>query len=251
MSSFFKYALVAWQGRRYVFSAAVLIVVLLISTRDYVVSVDPLPQEVPLDAGQNAPGDTGFEYDAGAPQVSDADPDAGSGLSEEVRFEPIVDRGLQLALARICVSEAGFQVRTRDCELIYHVLRTRSRTGELNLGTMQAYCTKSFNRHRTDSHRWVPHLTHTFSEPRGWRETTTLPWSRRRAGFQEVYEFAGRIILERPSNPCGVQVDHWGARGFRQRRLLRSGWRIVNCGETLNTFWSLPSGTSDVDAGVN
>ena len=157
---------------------------------------------------------------------------------------------LQLALARICVSEAGFQLRTRDCELIYHVLRTRSRSGELTIGIMRAYASKSFNRQRTDSHRWVAHLTHTFSEPRGWNETTSLPWSRRRTLFRAVYEFAGALIRERPENPCPIRLDHWGAPHFRRRQHLQNGWRIVECGETLNTFWSLPvrnSWTQDVN----
>ena len=150
------------------------------------------------------------------------------------------DRKLQLALARICVSEAGFQIRTRDCELIYHVLRSRSRSGELTIGIMRAYASKSFDRLRTDSHRWVAYLNHTFSEPRGWDETTSIPWSRRRDAFRDVYERAGQLIRERPVNPCPDRLDHWGAPHFRRRQHLQNGWKIVECGETLNTFWSLP-----------
>jgi len=145
-----------------------------------------------------------------------------------------------LALARICVSEAGFTLRTPDCELIYHVLRTRSQSGELELGTMRAYCTKSFNKARTDSHRWVAHLNRAGREPEGWSEVTTVPWSRRREAWLRVLEHTRDLIRAHPENPCGDRLDHWGAKGFRKRRHLRNGWRIVDCGETLNEFWALP-----------
>lgn len=172
------------------------------------------------------PGREGYVYSTPGDLKSE-------GVNTELRM-------MQLALARICVSEAGFQIRTRDCEFIYHALRNRSRTGELNLGIMRAYAPKSFNRRRTDSHRWIAHLTHRFDQPKFWQETTTIPWSRRVAGYRQVYEFAGRLVQTRPSSPCGVRIDHWAAQHFRRRRLLRSGWRIVECGETLNTFWTLP-----------
>jgi len=149
------------------------------------------------------------------------------------------ERRMQLALARICVSEAGFQVTTRDCELIYHVFRTRSRTGDLTLGIMRAYSSRSFDTTRTDRRRWVAHLNHEFREPAGW-EIISVPWSARREGFRRVYEFAGQIIRSRPDNPCGVRLDHWGAQHFRRQEHLEDGWKIVQCGETLNAFWSLP-----------
>jgi hypothetical protein len=158
---------------------------------------------------------------------------------EPRRLTPLEGRQA-LALARICVSEAGFTLRTRDCELIYHVLRTRSRSGELEMGTMRAYCKKSFNRDRTDHHRWVAHLNPAGREPRGWSETTTVPWSRRRAAWLRVLEHTRDLIRRRPENPCGDRLDHWGSKGFRRRRHLRNGWRIVDCGETLNEFWALP-----------
>jgi len=149
-------------------------------------------------------------------------------------------RRIQLALARICVSESGFQVRTNDCTLIYHALRTRSRTGEITIGIMRAYSGRSFDTERTDNHRWIPHLNHNFSEPRGWRETVTIPWSARRPGFQAVYEHVGTLLRTRPDNPCSMRIDHWGARGFRRNLHLSNGWRLISCGETLNDFWSLP-----------
>lgn len=158
--------------------------------------------------------------------------------------EPDMDiptlRRLQLALSRICVSESGFQIRTNDCSLIYHTLRTRSRTGEITMGIMRAYSGRTFDRNRTDRHRWIPHLNHDFREPEGWRETVTIPWSTRRGRFIEVYNHVGSLLRRRPENTCGVRIDHWGARGFRRQLHLSNGWRLVQCGETLNDFWSIP-----------
>lgn len=158
--------------------------------------------------------------------------------------EPDIDlptlRRMQLALARICVSEAGFQTRTNDCTLIYHALRTRSSTGDITMGIMRAYSGRTFDRSRTDSHRWIPHLDHNFREPHGWRETVTIPWSTRRGGFIEVYNHAGNLIRSRPENTCGIRIDHWGAPGFRRELHLSNGWQLVECGETLNDFWSMP-----------
>lgn len=152
-----------------------------------------------------------------------------------------VNRNLQLALTRICISESGFQVRTNDCTMIYHALRTRSSTGEITLGIMRAYAPQSFNIHRTDNHRWIAHLRIDAREPIGWRETTTISWSTRKEGFQQVWNHVGMLLRTRPENSCGIRIDHWGARYFRRRTHIRNGWIPIQCGETLNQFWSLPN----------
>ena len=161
-------------------------------------------------------------------------------ITPEPEPEIIPRRDIHLALTRICVSEAGFQVRTNDCTMIYHALRTRSNTGEITMGIMRAYAPLSFNLNRTDNHRWVAHLRRDFREPEGWSETVSIPWSTRREGFQQVYEHVGMLLRTRPENPCGIRIDHWGARYFRRNRHIRNGWTPIQCGETLNQFWSLP-----------
>jgi len=149
---------------------------------------------------------------------------------------------LQLALTKVCVSESGFQVRTNDCTLIYHVLRGRSVTGQVTMGIMRAYAKKTFDESREDSRRWILNLNHEFEEPGGWSENVTIPWRVRRSGFIEVYNHAGNLLRERPKNtPCGVKVSHWGARGFRKELHLSRGWRLVECGRTNNDFWLVPS----------
>jgi hypothetical protein len=151
-------------------------------------------------------------------------------------------RELQLALARVCVSESGFQIRTLDCRLIYETLRYRSVTGELTMGIMQAYSTRAFNRSRTDPRHWIAFLNPEFTQPRGWTENITVPWSARRADWRRVYEFAGYLLRYTQEYPCTLRVHHWGARGFRYWQHRRSGWIPIDCGEeTANTFWHVPS----------
>lgn len=167
--------------------------------------------------------------------------DAGQ-LDAELEHQTPESKQLQLSLAKICVSEAGFQVRSNDCTLIYHVLRRRSSTGEVTMGIMRAYAKKTFDESRRDSRRWITHLNHDLSEPRGWAESVTVPWSRRQEGFADVYHHAGELLRSRPTEtPCGAKVSHWGARGFRRELHLSQGWKLVRCGNTHNDFWYVPT----------
>jgi len=157
-----------------------------------------------------------------------------------VDAEP-VRHDLQLALARICVSESGFQIRTDDCLMIYQTLRNRSSTGELTMGMMRAYSPLSFDLNRTDGHRWVAHLNERFTEPLGWSDTVPFSWYARRDDWISVYNYVGEILADDPVPPCTLPLHHWGARGFRRRELIEAGWILTQCGETLNDFWTVPS----------
>ncbi len=180
-----------------------------------------------------------FTQDAGLTSAAD---DSGPDANISDNSHSTSAKQLQLALAKVCVSESGFQVRTNDCTLIYHVLRGRSTTGELTMGIMRAYAKKTFDERRQDSRRWILHLNHTFEEPREWSETVTIPWSVRRSGFIDVYTQAGELVRTRPNTtPCGAKVSHWGARGFRRELHLNQGWQLVRCGTTHNDFWYVPS----------
>lgn len=149
---------------------------------------------------------------------------------------------LRLALATICVSEAGFQIATNDCLFIYLALKERSRTHRITLGMMKSYSKSSFNKHRTDARRWIPYLNANFTEPEHWNETVMVPWASRRRAFIEVYNLAAKLIRTNPRNPCGVRIDHWGATGFKRRQRLAEGWTLVQCGGIMkNDFWTMPS----------
>ena len=147
---------------------------------------------------------------------------------------------LRLALAKICVSEAGFQVTTNDCALIYQAIKTRSRTHQITLGMMRSYSPAVFNEQRTDARRWIAYLNASFTEPEHWSETVIVPWGARREAWKAVYEYAGNLIRTRPANPCDVRIDHWGAKGFKREEHLEAGWTIVQCGTTKNEFWTIP-----------
>lgn len=215
-------------------SIALVVLLSALSVFTCVAHVRSLSQQMPASA----------PIDIESPPVPEAPVLIPTPVEESEVPEPDMDlstlRRMQLALARICVSESGFQTRTNDCTLIYHALRTRSSTGEITMGIMRAYSGRTFDRNRADRHRWIAHLNPNFREPHGWSETVTIPWSTRREGFVEVYNHAGSLLRTRPENTCGMRIDHWGAPGFRRSLHLSNGWRLVECGETLNDFWSIP-----------
>lgn len=146
---------------------------------------------------------------------------------------------LRLALAKICVSEAGFQTSTNDCALIFQTLKTRSRMHQVSLGMMRSYSPDVFNKNRTDARRWVPYLNARFAEPEHWSETVRVPWTARSEAWHAVYNLASELIRTNPANTCGVRIDHWGAKHFRRRQHLAEGWTIVECGVTKNAFWTM------------
>ena len=146
---------------------------------------------------------------------------------------------LRLALAKVCVSEAGFQTSTNDCALIFQALKTRSHMHQVSLGMMHAYSPDVFNKNRRDARRWVPYLNASFTEPEHWSETVRVPWTARSAAWRSVYNLASELIRTNPANSCGVRIDHWGAKHFRRREHLREGWTIVECGVTKNAFWTM------------
>jgi hypothetical protein len=154
-------------------------------------------------------------------------------------------RATQLALARICVSEAGFQVKTNDCAAIYRVLKGRKNGGPL-LRIMRRYSTNAFDRSRTDRRRWVAWLNSPGHKPKGWpqrtkRDTPHPPWSSFRPLWFDVYEHAGAILRGEVESPCDKPPDHWGGRfGIDLRRARAAGWEEVDCGNTLNAFWRVP-----------
>jgi hypothetical protein len=169
---------------------------------------------------------------------------------EETPYFPVLPRTdrvryLQLALAQLCVSESMFQARTLDCRLIYEVMRYWSPGDILTMRAMRRYSRLTYDRTRTDPRRWIAFLNHGFTEPEGWSEDQTVPWSAVRGDFQRVYDYAGYLIRFPQAYPCTTQIHHWGARGFRRREHLREGWILVDCGsgeeETMNDFWTMPS----------
>lgn len=140
-----------------------------------------------------------------------------------------------LGLARICVSESGWD-SPHDCEGILSVLRSRSeRTGMTLTQAMRAYSGRVFDRNRNDSRRWIADLHLHGDKPDGW--PSHLPWE---GGYQlswyMMLEFADDL-LKADRNELRCDAHHWGDRHGDKERALRAGWTQVDCGETKNMFW--------------
>ena len=163
-----------------------------------------------------------------------------------------------LALARICVSEAGWE-ETDDCPAIHHVLL---RGAEVRGGSSRAYVSfASSYAHRLLTgdgqiqRPWLRQLDARGTEPGLWgfrraRDGSLTrvggpPWRAYRTRWLAVLERATRLVEEaRLSDwdewsPCVEPPQHWGCPdcGDRERALAR-GWRQVDCGDTANDFWA-------------
>jgi hypothetical protein len=145
----------------------------------------------------------------------------------------------QLALAQICASEASVQTETDDCAAIAQVLKRRARVMSFSQ-IARRYSTRVFQRDRRDGRRWIAHLTPNGQEPAGWPES--LPWSKWQKRWLSLYHHAGRILRDEVPSPCATPPDHWGG-SMDDWRARKAGWRQVDCGRTLNNFWSVRGDT--------
>ena len=155
-------------------------------------------------------------------------------------------RETRLALARICVSEAGFSRISRehhrltnrdDCAAIHEVLQNRRRPGQSLMGIMRQYSSLTFNTDRQDRRRWLAHLNVQGTEPEGW--PAHWNWDRTRRAWLRTIRLAGRVMAGRELSTCDRRADHWGAQWYT-RRALRAGWEVIDCGDTHNKFWTIP-----------
>lgn len=144
----------------------------------------------------------------------------------------------RLHLARICVSEAGWDPGS-ECAAIHEVLVDRARViGISYRAAACAYSTRTCTRSRQDARRWIAHLTLDGRRPEGWPRGTS--WTRHRALWRGVLELAADVIRGRVESPCPSPIHHWGDRHGDRLRALRYGWEQVECGRTRNLFWRVP-----------
>ena len=139
-------------------------------------------------------------------------------------------------LARVCVSESGFR-DTADCAAIGHLLVRRADRLNITFAQMiRRYSTRAFDRRRTDRRRWIPFLSASMSEPRGW--PASLSWERYSEAWEQRIELAESVLSGRTPDPCPGS-DHWG--GAMDDHRVPDSWRRAQCeGETLNRFWIVP-----------
>ncbi len=156
----------------------------------------------------------------------------------------------QLALARICASEAGLRV-TDDCAAIYAVL-SRNGASSAFLSRARSYSSRVFDLGRNDPRAWIAHLDPSGAQPTGWPTATRPemsdsgqvryrrppPWSRYRQAWLDLYAHAGRIIRGEVAHECAEPPQDWGGDMDTARYLARlPNARRVDCGQTLNNFW--------------
>lgn len=155
-------------------------------------------------------------------------------LPDEVSYEATV-----LALARICVSEGGWE-NDRDCAGIYQVLRNTRRSDEHLIDVMRRH-SRYMIPGRTSlpaRQRWVTSLDLEGTRPSdlpdsaSW-ERLERPWLRRIALARALID--GRV----PDRPCPAPVIAWG--GTMDDHIAhRRGLARVDCGDTENRFWARP-----------
>lgn len=145
-----------------------------------------------------------------------------------------------MALARVCLSEAGWEPGD-DCAGILAVLRSRQATlGTRSLASMaHTYSGKVFRRDRTDARAWIAWVEDSESVPKHW--PMNVSWPAHREKWAAIVELAG-VLIDQPSE---CDADHWGGRfAADMARPLREGWIEVDCSRgdepTRNAFWTVP-----------
>lgn len=163
----------------------------------------------------------------------------------------------QLALARICASEAGLPRRTdagyaitADCAAIHEALRFGAERLRVTwLTQARAYSGRVFDPERTDSRAWISHLSPSAEQPTGWPVGTVqtrrgsqlvdIPaptWSHYRGAWQALYAHAGAIVRGEVRHECSAPISDWGG-DMDRARALRLRMIEVTCGQTRNTFY--------------
>jgi hypothetical protein len=174
------------------------------------------------------------------------------GAEATAQYEPRITD--QLALARVCASELGFDGAVEECAAIHQVLTGRARRLETSFrSAARIYSDRVFDRERRDTRAYVAGLRPDGRRPSGWPDLVTVrrggvsrvvrhaPWGHYRARWLRLYEDAGRIVRGEVTSPCQGEVDHWGMRhGVDMERARRAGWTEVDCGPTNNAFWRVP-----------
>lgn len=115
----------------------------------------------------------------------------------------------QIALARVCVSEVGFDATVTECAAIAAVLR--SRASSIASGA-QRYSGRVFDRNRTDPRAYIADLDPSGREPARWPGLPHAPWHLYRDAWLDLYRLAGEIARGALGHVCVAPPDHWGMR---------------------------------------
>lgn len=148
-----------------------------------------------------------------------------------------------LQLSRIAVSESGFDSED-DHRAILEVLRDVARRMG---GVPVSMAAERYSSRVTGAmpplnlrQAWIAELDLEGSEPSFWPPNGP-PWAAYRAKWLAVVSRSRRLLVERGGPGCGAH--HWGdAKDAERARRYR--WIEVNCGETKNYFFRVPSDRS-------
>lgn len=145
------------------------------------------------------------------------------------------DDRLAVDLARVCVSEAGWNI-TPDCAGILSALRNRAdKVGTSLPSMMRAYSRNVFNIARSDRRRWLAHLDSRGTKPEGW--PAHVSWDVHRPKWQAMIVHARELLADDSHYPT---AEHWGmTSGPDLERALRAGWIRVHIEGARNAFWAV------------
>lgn len=148
-----------------------------------------------------------------------------------------------LALARLCVSEAGWSCfRTGDGYAIHEVIaRLEARRGRGYTEAAAHYAPRLFGRRTPTARlRWCGELAPGLEAPASWPAPPHAPWIAYRGRWSGVLEQARTVVrftiddLEE-WGICDSPVTHWGA----PTRAPPRGVALADCGPTRNRFWTV------------
>lgn len=145
-----------------------------------------------------------------------------------------------VALARVCVAEAGWDVTSGDCAAIVHLLERRADAQGIPVRRMaELYASRHFDPERTDRRRWIVGLTIEARRPAGW--PSGVPWRAFRPAWLSTIAHVDAVRRGDVADPC-PGADHWGG-PMDDHRAIHAGWERVECAaETRNRFWLVPRG---------
>lgn len=140
-----------------------------------------------------------------------------------------------LMLARVCVSEVGWQGHD-ECTVIVHAIVHQAQQRGLTIEEqICAYAPNSCNPRRRDRRRWISHLHPERSQvPPGWPRG--MIWSERRAQFVAMLLVAHRAYLGEIPSAC-PGAFHWGAPGCGACRRRMREYGFVRAGCDMRNFW--------------
>lgn len=146
-------------------------------------------------------------------------------------------RELALAVAKLCVNEAGFS-SPADCALIYQVAETHARTMPGRLGFLRAHSRRVLGTRHCAEHRpcqWTRELQWSDARPPSWPFLTA--WERYVPRWRRVRRQVWRLVTgQETQRPCQGHPVTWGGAMDWDSGYHR-GLVPLKCEGTINVGW--------------